>query len=69
MLTFRAEKVQRNQGVLRPHQVGVGIYGLPPRVTRNYHGERNNKRADINPKRTEYFDALETFSVSIILAG
>ena len=45
VLAFRPRKVQRNQGVLRPHQAGVGIYGLPPRLTRKYHGERNNKRA------------------------
>ena len=45
VLAFRAEKVQRSQGVLRPHQAGGGIYGLPLRLTRKYHGERNNKRA------------------------
>ena len=65
VLAFRAEKVQRIQGVLIPHQAGGGIYGLPPRLTRKYHGERNNKRT----VKTEYSNALETFSVSIILAG
>ena len=45
VLAFRPQKVQRNQGGVRPHQTGVGIYGLPPRLTRKYHGERNNKRA------------------------
>ena len=35
VLAFRAEKVQRIQGVLRPHQVGVGIYGLPLRLREN----------------------------------
>ena len=65
VLAFRPRKVQRNQGFLRPHQAGGGIYGLPPRLTRKYHGERNNKRA----VKIEYSNALETFSVSIILAG
>ena len=46
VLAFRAEKVQRNQGVLTPHRVGVGIYGLPPRVTRKLRRSRQRKLAE-----------------------
>ena len=45
VLAFRPRKVQRNQGVLRPHQAGVGIYVLPPRVTRKLRRSRQRKLA------------------------
>ena len=46
VLAFRAEKVQRIQGVLRPHQAGGGIYALPPRVTRKLRRSRQRKLAE-----------------------
>ena len=30
VLTFRNEKVKQNQGLMTPHQAGVGIDDLPP---------------------------------------